>query len=84
MDIAAEMGYLFGTFVDQEGDDARFGVGRMDRGSNRFENLGLPGLGRGDNQAAGAFADGGQQVNDPHGHIAAIPQLEAIIRIDGY
>jgi hypothetical protein len=62
----------------------RLGIGGGDRVRDRLQDGGLAGFGRGDDEAALALADGGDQVDDPRGgrRVAGF-EAEPLVGIDG-
>jgi len=60
------------------------GISGGDRVRDRLQDRGLAGLGRGDDEAALALADGGDQVDDPRGRRrVAVFEAEPLVRVDG-
>ena len=64
-DRALKIGDFLGALIDQQDHDGNFRVIGGDGVGNLFENGGLARARRGDNESARAFADGGDQVDDP-------------------
>ena len=79
-DGAPEVGQLLGPLVDQQHHDARRRPLGADGAGDLLQHRGLAGLGRRDDQAACAFADGRQQIHRAHGDVAARAEVEALGR----
>jgi len=82
LDVAAEVGDLLGTLVHEHGHNVDVGFGFGNGVGELFEDGGLARLGRRDDQATGSLADGRDQVDDAHGHVAAVGQVQALVRAD--
>ena len=64
LDRPLHVGDLFGPLVDEDDHEVALGVVRRDRVGERLHDHRLAGLGRGDDEAALALADGGHEVDD--------------------
>ena len=62
---ALEVGNFLGALVNEQHDAVDFGVVDVDGVGDLFEDGGLAGARQGDDEAARAFADGRDEVNDP-------------------
>ncbi len=86
--ILLHVGDFFRTLVDQQDDQHTLGVILADRVGELLHQNRLARLGRGDDQAALALADGGEQVHHAHRQVAGgaleadalvgIPRLEVV------
>ena len=74
---ALEVGDFLGALVDEQDHDVALGMIFEDAEGDVAEEGGLAGAGRGDDEAARAFADGAEEIDDARGHAAVLHlQLE--------
>ena len=64
LDDRAHVGDLFGALVHQDDHEVHLGVVQLDGLGHLLDDHGLTGLGRGDDEATLALANGGDQVDD--------------------
>ena len=84
LDGALHIGNLLGALVHQKADQVHLGIVRRDRLADLLQDGGLARLGRRDDEAALALADGAHDVDGATGDgILAVLHLELLIGVDG-